>query len=66
MLPIIFDAVLLCAKQQIAMRGHRDEKVNFTQDPDANEGNFLAILLLAEYNPVLRYPLVNGPKMPDT
>ena len=32
-LPHIIDAVMLCAKQQIALRGHRDDKVDFAVTP---------------------------------
>ena len=52
-LPAIVEAVMLCTKQQIALRGHRD-KIDFTQPPTANEGNFIALIrLLAEHNTTL-------------
>ena len=54
-LPHIVDAVLLCTKQQIALRRHPDDQVQFAESPTSNEGNFIAILrLLAESNPQLK------------
>ena len=35
-LPHIVDAVLLCTKQQIALRGHRDDQVQFAEPPTSN------------------------------
>lgn len=62
-LPYIVDAVLLCTKQQIALRGHRDDQVQFAEPPASNEGNFIAILrLLAESNRVLKEHLISGPQ----
>lgn len=62
-LPFIVDAVVLCAKQQIALRGHRDDKINFSEPAVSNEGNFIAIIrVLAEQNPVLKEYLVSGSK----
>ena len=61
-LPLIVDAVMLCAKQQIALRGHRHYSINFAESPAQNEGNFIAILhLLAESNPELKRHLISGP-----
>ena len=37
----VVDAILLCGKQGISLRGHRDDS---TADPSTNRGNFLAIL----------------------
>ena len=35
--------VLLCGKQGLALRGHRDDKISWTEDEDvhSNEGNFV-------------------------
>ncbi|CAH3160002.1 unnamed protein product [Porites lobata] len=61
-LPLIVDAVMLCAKQQIALSGHRDYNIDFAEAPAQNEGNFIAILrLLAESNPELKRHLISGP-----
>ena len=35
------DAILLCGKQCLGLRGHRDDG---SADPDTNKGNFLAVL----------------------
>lgn len=53
--------MLLCTKQQIALRGHRDDRVQFAEPPTSNEGNFIAILRLpAESNPKLKEHLISG------
>lgn len=62
-LPHIVDAARLCAVQQIPFRGHRDDKIQFTQEPTDNEGNFIAIIrLLAKSNPGLKDHLEHGPQ----
>ena len=62
-LPFIVNVVMLCAKQQVALRGHRDDKVDFAHASAANEGNFIAVLrLLAESNPTLKEHLTAVPK----
>ena len=43
-LKAIVDTVLLCGRQNIALRGHRDNHTDVEADPTANHGNFLAIL----------------------
>ncbi|XP_025406722.1 uncharacterized protein LOC112680748 [Sipha flava] len=42
-IPVI-DSVLLCGRQGIALRGHRDSGVLKLEDPIINEGNFRALL----------------------
>ena len=37
MLPHIVDAVMLSVKQQIALLGHRDDDVQFSEPPTSNE-----------------------------
>ena len=50
-LPLIVNTVRLCAKQQIPLRGHREDKINYSEQPSENEGNFIALIrLLAESN----------------
>ena len=62
-LPFVVDTVLLCAKQQIALRFHKDDKVDLPHVPTANEGNFIAIIrLLAESNPSLTEHRTSGAK----
>ena len=40
----IVETVILCGRQGIPLRGHRDENPHVQQDPLANDGNFLALL----------------------
>ena len=54
---------MLCAKQQIALRGHRDDRIDFSEPATSNEGNFLALIrLLAKHDDHLKEHLVNSPK----
>ena len=51
----IADAVLLCAKQGLPLRGHRDTKVNDMGKSTGNRGNFLGIMeLIAKYDPIVK------------
>ena len=59
-LPHIVDAARLCAVQQIPFRGHRDDKIQFTQESTDNEGNI--IRLLAKSNPGLKDHLEHSPQ----
>lgn len=43
-LEAMVDTVLLCGRQNIALRGHRDSSTDVEADSTANNGNFLAIL----------------------
>ena len=62
-MPYIVDAVLLCTKQQIALRCYRDDQVQLVELPASNEGNFIAILrLVSENNRVLKEHLISGPE----
>ena len=57
--------VLLCGKQGLALRGHRDGKISWTEDDDvhSNEGNFVELVRFrAEIDPVLAHHLVNSPR----
>ena len=40
----IVETVILCGRQGIPLRGHRDDNPHVQQDPLANHGNFLALL----------------------
>ncbi|KAL4126233.1 hypothetical protein QTP88_010459 [Uroleucon formosanum] len=41
----IIDCILVCGRQEIALRGHRDfGAISFDDEPEMNEGNFRAIL----------------------
>ena len=60
-LEAIVDAVLLCAKEGLTLRGHRDTKVNDMDESTENRGNFLEILeLIAKYDPIVKEHLKNG------
>ena len=62
-LPSIVEAVVTCAKQIIALRGHQQDKIDFGSPPTHNEGNFIAILrLIAKNNPTLKEHLISGPR----
>lgn len=39
----LFKIVIFCGKQGLALRGHRDDKVNWQCSESVNEGNFFAI-----------------------
>lgn len=40
----IVESIILCGRQGIALRGHRDERTHVDFDPLTNHGNFLALL----------------------
>ena len=40
----ICETIILCGRQGIALRGHRDDRVHLQQDPQENHGNFQALL----------------------
>ena len=40
----IAETVIFCGRQGLASRGHRDDTPAVREDPDANHGNFLALL----------------------
>ena len=40
-LPLIVEAVLLCARQKIALQGHQQDKIDFALPAMRNEGNFI-------------------------
>ena len=46
-LEAIVDTILLCGRQNIALRGHRDSCSDAEADPTSSHGNFLAILQYA-------------------
>ena len=62
-LPALAKAAILCARQRIALQGHKQDKFNFDSNPTHNEGNFIAILrLLAHSNLYLDEHLRTGPR----
>ena len=57
--------ILLCGKQGLALRGHRDDKISWMEDDEAhsNEGNFVELVRFrAETDPVLAQHLAKSPR----
>ena len=57
--------VMLCGRQGLALRGHRDDKICWTEEDDAhsNEGNFVELVRFrAETDPILAQHLANSPR----
>ena len=57
--------VILCGKQGLALRGHRDDHISWTDHSGslANEGNFIALVRFrAETDDVLAHHLANSPR----
>ncbi|XP_011407360.1 PREDICTED: uncharacterized protein LOC100638658, partial [Amphimedon queenslandica] len=56
--------VILCGKQGLPFRGHRDDNANWVLDEDCgNDGNFVEIIRFrAETDPILANHLVSAPK----
>ena len=60
-LPSIVIVVITCARQRIALQGYHQDKIDFSELPQTNEGNFVAIVrLLAQYNVTLSEHLKFG------
>ena len=56
---------MLCRKQGLALRGHRDDKISWTEEDDAhsNEGNLVELVQFrAETDPVLAQHLAKSPR----
>eukprot|EP00795_Rhopilema_esculentum_P003526 gene3526-2008_t len=51
-LATIVDAILLCAKQRLSLRGHRDTKVNDMGESSENRRNLFAITELIAKDPI--------------
>ena len=61
--------VMLCGKQGLALRGHRDDKIDWSHvsAEHPNEGNFVKLVRFrAETDQVLATHLANSPRMLDT
>ena len=57
--------VLLCGRQGLALRGHWDDRITWTEDDDghSNEGNFVELVRFqAETDPVLADHLAKSPR----
>ena len=54
-LHVLVEAVLTCARQKVALQGHKQVKIDLSKPQCFNEGNFIAILrLLAKTNSTLQ------------
>ena len=61
-LPANVEAVIMCARQRVALQGHKQDKINFDSPPTHNEENFIAIVrLLTHSNLCLDEHLRTGP-----
>ena len=60
----LFKIVLLCGKQGIPFRDHRDDNVNWTEtEEQGNQGNFIELVRLrAQTDDILCRHLQNAPK----
>ena len=55
--------VLFCGKQGLAFRGHRDDRVDWSQEASINEGNFVQLVRFrAETDPALADHLKESPR----
>ena len=59
----ICETIILCGRQGIALRGHRDDRVHLQQDPQGSHGNFQALLQfrIDSGDIVLQQHLASGP-----
>lgn len=59
----LFKVVMLCGKQGLALRGHRDDSINWEEEGSSNEGKFVQLLRFrAETDPILSDHLAKSPK----
>lgn len=59
----LLKVVILCGKQGLALRGHRDDKVDWQTAETSNEGNFVELVRFrAENDEVLANHLENAPR----
>ena len=60
---ILLKIAILCGKQGLALRGHRDDKIDWQTSEICNEGNFAELVRFrAEIDEVLANHLKNTPK----
>ena len=59
----IIETIILCGRQNISLRGHRDTSIDLERDPCASHGNFWALLefRIAAGDTVLKDHLANAP-----
>ena len=60
----LFKIILLCGKQRLPLRGHRDDDISwFEEEESSNLGNFIELVKFrAETDDFLRTHLLNAPK----
>ena len=59
----LLKVVILCGKQGLALRGHRDDLVDWKDEASSNEGNFIQLVRFrAETDPILAKHLAESPK----
>ena len=61
----LFKSLLLCGRQGLGLRGHRDDRIAWIEDDDghSNEGNFVELVRFrAETDPVLADHLAKSPR----
>ena len=58
----LFKIVLLCGKQGIALRGHRDNDIKWMEPESHNEGNFIALVRLRAETNILAEHLAHSPR----
>ena len=55
--------VLLCGKQGLALRGHRDDGIDWSEESSSNQSNFVQLVRFrAETDPILARHLAESPK----
>ena len=60
----LFKVILLCGKQGLALRGHRDDHISWEEEHEStNEGNFIEMVRFrAETDQILKNHLQNAPR----
>lgn len=59
----LLKVVMLCGKQGLALRGHRDDTINWEEESTSNEGNFIQLVRFrAETDPILANHLAKSPR----
>ena len=58
----MIEIILFLGRQGLALRGHRDDSVDFSKPQEVNQGNFVAMLSLSKTDTQLREHLTRAPK----
>ena len=56
----LLKVLILCGKQGLALRGHRDDRIDWKTEVSFNEGNL--VRFRAETDPILAKHLAESPK----